>query len=142
MIDYLIAAYRKRIDSRTWMSAETKLQAQRKLNLLIRKVGYPDTWKTYEGLTFEKESYWDNIMRLNRFLLLDNLNELHKPVDRNKWQMTPTTVNAYYDPTTNEITFPAAILQAPFFDPQADDAANFGTMGAIIGHELTHGFDD
>jgi len=142
MIDYLIAAYRKRIDSRTWMSAETKLQAQRKLNLLIRKVGYPDTWKTYEGLTFEKESYWDNMLRLNRFLLLDNLNELHKPVDRNKWQMTPTTVNAYYDPTTNEITFPAAILQAPFFDPQADDAANFGTMGAIIGHELTHGFDD
>jgi len=142
MIDYLIAAYRKRIDSRTWMSAETKIQAQRKLDLLIRKVGYPEVWKTYKGLEFASESYWDNIKRLNRYLIIDNISELKKPVDRNKWQMTPTTVNAYYDPTTNEITFPAAILQPPFFDPEADDAANFGTMGAIIGHELTHGFDD
>jgi putative endopeptidase len=142
LIDNLVASYRERIASRAWMSAETKKQANRKLDLLIRKVGYPDKWKNYTGLTVGTDNYWANVCRANRFLTQDNLNDLKKPVDRYKWQMTPVTVNAYYDPTTNEITFPAAILQPPFFDPTADDAANYGTMGSIIGHELTHGFDD
>jgi putative endopeptidase len=142
LIDNLTVAYRERIASRTWMSEETKKQANRKLDLLIRKVGYPDKWKSYKALTIVPDNYWANICRVNRFLTQDNIDELKKPVDRSKWQMTPVTVNAYYDPGTNEITFPAAILQPPFFDPKADDAANYGTMGSIIGHELTHGFDD
>lgn len=142
LIDNLIVAYRERIASRDWMSEETKKQANKKLDLLIRKVGYPDKWKNYTALQVGTDNYWANVCRANRFAIVDNLNDLKKPVDRYKWQMTPVTVNAYYDPTTNEITFPAAILQPPFFDPSADDAANYGTMGAIIGHELTHGFDD
>ena len=142
MIDNLIAAYRERIATRDWMSEPTKSQANKKLDLLIRKVGYPEKWKDYSGLTVGTQSFWDNVCRVNSWLSQDNLNDLKKPVDRQKWQMTPVTVNAYYDPTTNEITFPAAILQPPFFDASADDAANYGTMGAIIGHELTHGFDD
>jgi putative endopeptidase len=142
LIDNLVLAYRERIASRDWMSEETKKAANSKLDLLIRKVGYPDKWKNYSSLEIKKDSYWANVCRANNFLMLDNLNDLKKPVDRNKWQMTPVTVNAYYDPTTNEITFPAAILQPPFYDPEADDAANYGTMGSIIGHELTHGFDD
>lgn len=142
LIDNLVLAYRERIASRTWMSAETKKQANRKLDLLIRKVGYPNKWKNYNALAIGTANYWDNVCKVNIFLAEDNYSELKKPVDRNKWQMTAVTVNAYYDPTTNEITFPAAILQPPFFDPSADDAANYGTMGSIIGHELTHGFDD
>ncbi len=142
LIDNLVASYRERIATRDWMSAETKKQANRKLDLLIRKVGYPDKWKNYSTLKIGTDSYWANVCRANRYLVQENLNDLKKPVDRYKWQMTPVTVNAYYDPTTNEITFPAAILQPPFFDPKAEDAANYGTMGSIIGHELTHGFDD
>lgn len=142
LIDNLIVSYRERIATRDWMTAETKIQANRKLDLLIRKVGYPEKWKSYVGLTIGTDNYWANICKANKFLVQDNLNDLKKPVDRNKWQMTPVTVNAYYDPTTNEITFPAAILQPPFFDAKAEDAANYGTMGSIIGHELTHGFDD
>ncbi|MCC6370188.1 MAG: M13 family metallopeptidase [Bacteroidia bacterium] len=142
LIDNLVLAYRERIAGRDWMSEETKKAANRKLDLLIRKVGYPDKWKDYTGMIIGTDSYWGNLCRANTFLNQDNLNDLKKPVDRNKWQMTPVTVNAYYDPTTNEITFPAAILQPPFFDPKAEDAANYGTMGSIIGHELTHGFDD
>jgi putative endopeptidase len=142
LIDNLTAAYRERIASRDWMSAETKKQANRKLDLLIRKIGYPTKWKNYTGLVIGTDNFWANVCRANKWMIQDNLNELKKPVDRNKWQMTPVTVNAYYDPTTNEITFPAAILQPPFYDPKADDAANYGTMGSIIGHELTHGFDD
>lgn len=142
LIDNLVIAYRERIASRDWMDAETKKQANRKLDLLIRKVGYPEKWKDYSKLQINTESYWANYTRGVKNSIIENLEELQKPVDRNKWQMTPVTVNAYYDPTTNEITFPAAILQPPFFDAEAEDAANYGTMGAIIGHELTHGFDD
>jgi putative endopeptidase len=142
LIDNLILAYRERIESRTWMAPETKKQANRKLDLLIRKVGYPEKWKDYSNLTITTDNYWANYISGVKFALVDNLNDLKKPADRSKWQMTPVTVNAYYDPTTNEITFPAAILQPPFFDADAEDAANYGTMGAIIGHELTHGFDD
>jgi len=142
MIDNLVASYRQRISTRTWMSAETKVMANKKLDRMIRKIGYPDKWKTYQGMVISKKSYWENVCSARRFEHSDMLSELKKPVNRYKWQMTPVTVNAYYDPSTNEITFPAAILQPPFFDPKADDAANYGTMGSIIGHELTHGFDD
>ena len=142
LIDNLIIAYRERISSRDWMDEETKKQANRKLDLLIRKVGYPDKWKDYSKLTIATDNFWANYNRGVKNAVLENMDELKKPVDRTKWQMTPVTVNAYYDPTTNEITFPAAILQPPFFDAEAEDAANYGTMGAIIGHELTHGFDD
>jgi putative endopeptidase len=142
LIDNLILAYRDRIASRSWMSDETKKQANRKLDLLIRKIGYPDKWKDYSKLVIGTNSYWENSCAAKKLSFEENIAELSKPVDRNKWQMTAVTVNAYYDPSTNEITFPAAILQPPFFDPKADDAANYGTMGSIIGHELTHGFDD
>jgi putative endopeptidase len=142
LIDNLVLAYRERIASRDWMDAETKKQANRKLDLLIRKVGYPEKWKDYSNLPITTDSYWANYIKGIKHATLENLADLQKPVDRYKWQMTPVTVNAYYDPTTNEITFPAAILQPPFFDAEAEDAANYGTMGAIIGHELTHGFDD
>lgn len=142
LIDNLVLSYRERIDSRTWMSPETKKQAHRKLDLLIRKIGYPDKWDDYSKLTIGTSSYWDNVVAASKFGFEENIADLKKPVNRYKWQMTPITVNAYYDPSTNEITFPAAILQPPFFDPKADDAANYGTMGSIIGHELTHGFDD
>jgi putative endopeptidase len=142
LIDNLILAYRERIATRDWMDAETKKQANRKLDLLIRKVGYPEKWKNYSKLQITTDSYWANYTRGIKHAIIENLEELSKPVDRYKWQMTPVTVNAYYDPTTNEITFPAAILQPPFFDADAEDAANYGTMGSIIGHELTHGFDD
>lgn len=142
LIDNLIAAYRERIDSRNWMDANTKKQAHRKLDLLIRKIGYPDKWKDYSSLKITTGTYWLNVCNANAYNIRENLNDLNKPVDRGKWQMTSVTVNAYYNPTTNEITFPAAILQPPFYDPEAEDAANYGTMGSIIGHELTHGFDD
>lgn len=142
LIDNLVLAYRDRITTRTWMSAETKKQANRKLDLLIRKIGYPDKWKDYSSLTISTKNYWENVCAAAKYAVQDNLSDLKKPVDRSKWQMTAVTVNAYYDGTTNEITFPAAILQPPFFDASAEDAANYGTMGAIIGHELTHGFDD
>lgn len=142
LIDNLVLSYRDRIATRDWMSAETKKQANRKLDLLIRKIGYPDKWKDYSKLTINTNSYWQNVCASVKLTALDNLADLKKPVDRSKWQMTPVTVNAYYDPSSNEITFPAAILQPPFFDKDAEDAANYGTMGAIIGHELTHGFDD
>ncbi len=142
LIDNLILSYRDRIASRKWMNETTKKEAYRKLDLLIRKVGYPDVAKDYTALTVGTISYWDNVCHASKFALQNSLEELKKPVDRNKWLMTPVTVNAYYAPETNEITFPAAILQPPFFDYTADDAANYGTMGAIIGHELTHGFDD
>ncbi|MCW3076174.1 MAG: peptidase [Bacteroidetes bacterium] len=142
LIDNLVLSYRDRIATRTWMSPETKKQANRKLDLLIRKIGYPDKWKDYSALTIGQNSYWENICASNKLAVTENLADLKKPVDRAKWQMTAVTVNAYYDGSTNEITFPAAILQPPFFDAKAEDAANYGTMGAIIGHELTHGFDD
>lgn len=142
LIDNLVLSYRERISTRTWMSEDTKKQANRKLDLLIRKIGYPDKWKDYSKLAITTNNYWENVCASTKFAALENLADLKKPVDRNKWQMTAVTVNAYYDGSTNEITFPAAILQPPFFDANAEDAANYGTMGAIIGHELTHGFDD
>lgn len=142
MVDNLIAAYRVRIESRDWMSAETKVQAQLKLDKIIKKLGFPDKWIDYKALTITKESYWKNVAAARKFQYGRMLAKIGKPVDRMEWGMTPPTVNAYYNPTSNEIAFPAGIMQVPFFDVNADDAFNYGVMGSIIGHELTHGFDD
>lgn len=142
MVDNLIAAYRERINTRDWMGAETKAQAQLKLDKVIKKLGFPDKWIDYSSLTVTKDSYWKNVAAGRSFQYKRMLDKIGKPVDRMEWGMTPPTVNAYYNPTSNEIAFPAGIMQVPFFDPEADDAFNYGVMGAIIGHELTHGFDD
>ena len=142
MVDNLIAAYRVRIDSRDWMSKETKAQAQLKLDKIIKKLGFPDKWIDYSALSIGKESYWKNVAASREFQYKRMLDKIGKPVDRMEWGMTPPTVNAYYNPTSNEIAFPAGIMQVPFFDVNADDAFNYGVMGSIIGHELTHGFDD
>jgi putative endopeptidase len=142
MVDNLIAAYRERIESRDWMSAATKQQAQLKLDKLIKKLGFPDKWIDYSALTIDKESFWKNVSAARKFQYGRMLAKIGKPVDRMEWGMTPPTVNAYYNPSSNEIAFPAGIMQVPFFDVNADDAFNYGIMGSIIGHELTHGFDD
>lgn len=132
----------ERIDNLAWMSDETKAKAHEKLASFIVKVGYPDTWKDYSSLEIKDDSYYANTLRAGAFAVQDMLSKLGKPVDKMEWGMTPQTVNAYYNPTTNEITFPAAILQYPFFDMTADDAFNYGAIGVVIGHEMTHGFDD
>lgn len=142
MVDNLIAAYRVRIESRDWMSIETKAQAQLKLDKIIKKLGFPDTWIDYTALLITKDSYWKNVEAGRQFQFNRMIAKIGKPVDRMEWGMTPPTVNAYYNPTSNEIAFPAGIMQVPFFDVNADDAFNYGVMGSIIGHELTHGFDD
>ncbi len=142
MVDNLVAAYRERIATRQWMNDVTKKQANLKLDKLIRKFGFPDTWRDYSALTIKTDNYWNNIMASSQFDCKRKINKLPKPVDKMEWGMTPPTVNAYYNPTTNEIAFPAGIMQVPFFDYFADDAFNYGVMGSIIGHELTHGFDD
>lgn len=142
MVANLQQALSERIDALEWMSNETKAKAQEKLGTFIVKVGYPDTWKDYTDLEIKKDSYWANICRANIFAHNEMMKDEGKPVDRTQWGMSPQTVNAYYNPTTNEICFPAAILQPPFFNPNADDAVNYGGIGVVIGHEMTHGFDD
>jgi len=142
MVENLIVAYRERIASRDWMSESTKQQANLKLDKLIKKFGFPDTWKDYSSLVIKTDSYWQNVKNASEFEYNRRMDKLKKPVDKMEWGMTPPTVNAYYNPTTNEIAFPAGIMQIPFFNYEADDAFNYGIMGAIIGHELTHGFDD
>jgi putative endopeptidase len=142
LVKNVLAVYRERIESRDWMSAETKKQALAKLAMFMPKIGYPDKWRDYSGLHIDTESYVQNVMRAEAFATRYRLSRLGKPVDRGEWQMTPPTVNAYYNSTMNEIVFPAGILQPPFFDPTADDAVNYGAIGAVIGHEITHGFDD
>ena len=132
----------ERIKASTWMTDQTKKNALDKLAAFTVKIGYPDKWRDYSGLTISTESYYANVMNSRRFEMAYNMNKIGKPVDPTEWQMTPQTVNAYYDPTTNEICFPAGILQPPFFDMNADDAANYGAIGVVIGHEMTHGFDD
>ena len=127
----------------TWMSEQTKINALVKLNAFTVKIGYPDKWRDYSGLTVDpSKSLYDNIKAASLYETRRNLDKMGKPVDKDEWGMTPQTVNAYYNPTTNEICFPAAILQPPFFDVEADDATNFGAIGVVIGHEMTHGFDD
>ena len=126
-----------------WMSEDTKARAQEKLSAFTVKIGYPDKWKDYSKLDIDpKASYYENARRASRWYSEDNLSKLGKPVDKTEWGMTPQTVNAYYNPTTNEICFPAGILQPPFYNPDADDAVNYGAIGVVISHEMTHGFDD
>ena len=142
LVENLRAAYAERIQATEWMSAPTKAAALKKLNAFVVKIGYPDKWKDYSTLHVSRESYLNNLFAASEFAWQQNLNKYGKPVDRTEWTMTPPTVNAYYDPSLNEIVFPAGILQPPFFDAKADDAVNYGGIGAIIGHEMTHGFDD
>ena len=143
LVKNLQTALSQHIDALDWMSDATKAKAQEKLAAFTVKIGYPDTWKDYSTLEIDPlKSYWENIVEANRWYTADNIAELNKPVDRAKWQMSPQTVNAYYNPTTNEICFPAAILQPPFYNSDADDAVNYGAIGVVIGHEMTHGFDD
>lgn len=124
------------------MGDTTKAKAREKLASFTVKIGYPDKWRDYSGLEVKDDSYWANVRRSNIFDMDYQLADAGKPVDRSRWYMSPQTVNAYYNPTTNEICFPAAILQPPFFNPEADDAVNYGAIGVVIGHEMTHGFDD
>ena len=144
LVHNLQKALAQRIDEATWMSAETKAKAKDKLANFIVKIGYPDKWKDYSGLQVcDSLSLYENMGNISEFFLLDQLKrKVNKPVDKTEWLMTPQTINAYYMPTTNEICFPAAILQPPFFDPNADDAMNYGAIGGVIGHEMSHGFDD
>ena len=144
LVHNLQKALAQRIDEATWMSAETKAKAKDKLSNFIVKIGYPDKWKDYSGLQVcDSLSLYENMGNISEFFLLDQLKrKVNKPVDKTEWLMTPQTINAYYMPTTNEICFPAAILQPPFFDPNADDAMNYGAIGGVIGHEMSHGFDD
>ena len=144
LVKNLQKALGERINEQDWMSEETKKNAQEKLSTFYVKIGYPDKWDDFSGLAIDPaKSYYENIQECARFLLSDMLDKtLGKPVDKDKWGMTPQTVNAYYNPTTNEICFPAGILQPPFCDADADDAFNYGAIGVVIGHEMTHGFDD
>ena len=131
------------VASLDWMSEQTKARAQEKLSSFIIKIGYPDKWKDYSTLEIDaQKSYYQNLREASLWSMRDNLSKLGRPVDKTEWGMTPQTVNAYYNPTTNEICFPAGILQPPFFNPNADDAVNYGAIGVVISHEMTHGFDD
>lgn len=143
LVKNLQVALGQHIDALEWMSDETKQKAQEKLSTFTVKIGYPDKWKDYSTLEIDPTlSYWENIKRASAWSTADNLSRLGKEVDRDEWFMSPQTVNAYYNPTTNEICFPAAILQPPFYNSTADDAVNYGAIGVVIGHEMTHGFDD
>lgn len=142
MVDNLREAFKNRIEKLDWMSTETKTKALEKLASFNRKLGYPDKWTDYTALEIKTDSYLENNYRASTFDFNDNINKYGNPVDRQEWNMTPQTVNAYYSPLMNEIVFPAAIMQPPFFDPKADDAVNYGAIGAVIGHEFSHGFDD
>ena len=143
LVKNLQTALAERIQAQAWMSDTTKAKAIEKLNTFYVKVGYPDKWRDYTSLTVDKhDSYYENMKRATEFYINYMLDKAGKPVDRDEWGMTPQTVNAYYNPTTNEICFPAGILQYPFFDMNADDAFNYGAIGVVIGHEMTHGFDD
>ena len=142
LVNNLIEALGQRIDMAEWMTDATKANAHKKLATIYVKIGYPNKWRDYSGLEIKDDSYYANVVRSNEFDVDYMMSKINKPVDKDEWLMTPQTVNAYYNPTTNEICFPAAILQPPFFNMQADEAANYGAIGVVIGHELTHGFDD
>ena len=146
MIQNLIRAYKNRINNLTWMSPETKIKAIEKLNKLTIKIGYPDKWEDYSAMLVkspeEGGSYYENLKNVSMWQWKKDLDKLSKPVDKTEWGMSPQTVNAYYNPSYNEIVFPAAILQPPFYDYKADEAVNYGGIGAVIGHEISHGFDD
>jgi putative endopeptidase len=142
LVANLLEAFRQSIDTLDWMGPETKKEAQAKLAKFRPKIGYPSKWRDYSTLAVERNDLVGNIMRARTFAYQRNVNKLGKPIDREEWAMTPQTVNAYYSSTMNEIVFPASILQPPFFDMAADDAVNYGAIGAVIGHEISHGFDD
>ena len=142
LVDNLVAAYRESISNLKWMSPETRKKALEKLSKFTPKIGYPDKWRDYSSLEIKRDDLIGNIRRSHQYEIQREINKLGKPVDKTEWFMTPQTVNAYYNPGMNEIVFPAAILQPPFFDLQADDAVNYGGIGAVIGHEIGHGFDD
>ena len=142
LVDNLETSYKEHIKNLDWMSEDTKKKALTKLTAFKRKIGYPDKWKIYEGVTITRDDFYGNAKSAGKWQYDYMVNRLGKPVDRTEWGMTPPTVNAYYNPVNNEIAFPAAILQFPFFDFDADDAINYGGIGAVIGHEMTHGFDD
>lgn len=142
LVKNLSQALKARIENLEWMSAETKKKAMEKWASFTPKIGYPDKWRNWDGLVTSRDSYLSNIMAAAKFNHAFDMAKIGKPVDRSEWQMTPQTVNAYYNPLMNEIVFPAAILQPPFFDPKADLALNYGGIGAVIGHEMLHGYDD
>ena len=144
LVNNLKVALGQRIDQQNWMSPATKAQAHDKLNHFYVKIGYPDKWRDYSNLQIDENlSYYENLLRAGEFMMADMIQrKVNKPTDKTEWLMTPQTINAYYNPTTNEICFPAGILQPPFFNPEADDAVNYGAIGVVIGHEMTHGFDD
>ena len=143
LVKNLQTALGQHIAALDWMSDATKAKAQEKLAAFTVKIGYPDKWKDYSTLAIDpSKSYFENIVNASLWYTADNISKLGKPVDKDEWHMSPQTVNAYYNPTTNEICFPAAILQPPFYNPEADDAVNYGAIGVVIGHEMTHGFDD
>jgi putative endopeptidase len=142
LVNNLQKAFETRITKLDWMSEATKTKAKEKLNTFLKKIGYPDTWKDYSSVTITPKSYFDNVLATRKFRHEFEYNKLGKPVDKTEWGMSAPTINAYYNPTFNEIVFPAGILQFPFFDLSADDAINYGGIGMVIGHEMTHGFDD
>lgn len=143
LVHNLQDALSQHIDELDWMGDSTKVKAHEKLSNFVVKVGYPDVWKDYGSLTIDpQKSYYENLRAASEWYVADNMSKVGKPTDKTEWGMTPQTVNAYYNPTTNEICFPAAILQPPFFNPDADDAVNYGAIGVVIGHEMSHGFDD
>jgi putative endopeptidase len=142
LVDNLMAAYRQDINALDWMGPATKKQALDKLAKMRRKIGYPSRWRDYRGLVIRRDDLVGNVVRSNEWDFAYELGKLGKPVDREEWALTPQTINAYYRDDLNEIVFPAAFLQPPIFDPQADDAANYGAIGGVIGHEMSHGFDD
>ena len=136
------ASMESEIKQLPWMGDETKQRALEKLHGIVNKIGYPDKWRDYSSIKIARDDYFGNVERATVFESKRELAKIGKPVDRTEWEMTPPTVNAYYDPQMNDINFPAGVLQPPLFDPKMDDAPNYGNTGATIGHELTHGFDD
>ncbi len=142
LVNNLQKAFSTRIAKLEWMGDSTKQKAQEKLSAFLKKIGYPSKWKSYEDVTIDRDDFYGNMRRIARHDYQENVSKIGKPVDKTEWTMTPPTVNAYYNPTYNEIVFPAGILQPPFFNLEADDAINYGAIGLVIGHEMTHGFDD
>ncbi len=142
LVHNLLKAYEADIKTLTWMSPETRQKALEKISQFTLKIGYPDKWRDYSAYEIKRDDLVGNIQRANMFEWNRSLNRINQPVDKTEWGLTPSTINAYYNPAFNEIVFPAGILQAPFFDPKADDAVNYGGIGAVIGHEISHGFDD
>ncbi|OYW11086.1 MAG: peptidase M13, partial [Acidobacteriia bacterium 12-62-4] len=142
LVENLRVTLREQLDASTWMDAETKKNAIEKLNAFRAKIGYPERWKDYSAVKVDRGNLFGSMESASEFSRMENLAKIGKPLDRNDWGMTPPTVNAYYSPLRNEIGFPAGILQPPMFDMEADEAANYGAIGAVIGHEMGHGFDD